>query len=213
MHPDTGQIHDRTKRASTLEEFEEILLGPRCLVDASEQQVQGPKRKDMGKSHYSDKVGKHTTKVQYIVNTNGLIVHNTRHSPGRVHDVKVYRMRHPTPPSGLLSRDGSDGKEGKARVRIYVDRGYPGAQKMYEEVEVLAPIRWKPRKKILALEKEFNRLHSKIRVYVEHAIHRVKTGRIMGEVYRNPLKKYGRINDVACGLVNQRLLWLAEQAA
>ena len=80
-----------------------------------------------------------TAKVQYAVNTSGLIVHNTRHPPGRVHDIRVYRMKHPTFPSGLPSRDGSDGKEGKTRVRICVDRGYPGAQKMYEEVEVLAP--------------------------------------------------------------------------
>ena len=53
------------------------------------------------------------------VNTNGLIVHNTRHSPGRVHDVRVYRMKHPTFPSGLPSRDGSDGKGKNARVRVY----------------------------------------------------------------------------------------------
>ena len=213
--PIPAKIHDRTKRASTstLEELEEILLGLRCLIDASEQQVQRPKRKDMEKSHYSGKAGKHVAKVQYTVNTNGLIVHNTRHSPGRVHDVRVYRMKHPTFPFDLSSRDGSGGKGEKARVRVYMDRGYPGTQKMYEEVEVLAPIRWKPGKKPSALEKEFNRLHSKIRVYVEHAIHRVRTWRIMGGVYRNPLKKYGWINDVVCGLVNQRLLWLVEQAA
>ena len=36
---------------------------------------------------------------------------------------------------------------------------------------------------------------------------------IMGRVYRNPLKKYGRISNVVCELVSQRLLWLAEQAA
>ena len=48
---------------------------------------------------------------------------------------------------------------------------------------------------------------------MEHAIHRVKTRRIMGGVYRNPLKKYDQISDAVCGLVNQRLLWLAEQAA
>ena len=127
------------------------------------------------------------------MNTNGLIIHNTRHSPGRVHYVRVYRMKHPTLPSDLPSRDGSDGKGEKVRVRVYVDRGYPGAQKMYEEVEVLAPIRRKPGKKLSALEKEFNRPHSKIRVYVEHAIRRVKTWQIMGGVYRNPLKKYDRI--------------------
>ena len=137
--------------------------------------MQRPKRKDMEKSHYSGKAERHTVKVQYTVNTNGLIVHSTRHSPGRVHDVRVYRMKHPTLPSGLPSRDGSDGKRERTRVRAYMDRGYLGAQKMYEEVEVLEPIRRKLGKKLAALEKEFNRLHSKIRIYVEHAIHRVKT--------------------------------------
>ena len=52
----------------------EILPGLRCLIDASEQQVQRPKRKDMEKSHYSGKAGRHTAKVQYAVNANGLIV-------------------------------------------------------------------------------------------------------------------------------------------
>ena len=208
-----AKIHDRTKRVSTLEELEEILPRLRCLIDASEQQVQRPKRKDMEKSHYSGKAGRHTAKVQYTVNTSGLIVHNTRHSPGRAHDVRVYRMKHPTLPSGLSSRDGSDYKKWKTRVRVYTDRGYPGAQKMYEEVEVLEPIRRKPGKKLPDVEKTFNRLHSKIRVYVEHSIHMVKTWQIMGGVYWNPLKRYDRINYIVCGLVSQRLLWLAEQAA
>ena len=65
-------IHDRAKRASALEELEEILPGLRCLIDASEQQVQRSKRKNMEKSHYSGKAGRHTAKVQYTVNTNGL---------------------------------------------------------------------------------------------------------------------------------------------
>ena len=68
----------------------------------------------MEKSHYSGKAGRHTDKVQYTVNTNGLIVHNTRHPSERVHDVRVYRMKHPTFPSGLPSRDESDGKGEKA---------------------------------------------------------------------------------------------------
>ena len=80
--PIPARIHDRTKRASILEEFEEIFPRLRCLIDASEQQVQRPKRKDMEKSHHPGKAGKHTDKVQYTVSTNGLIVHNTRHSRG-----------------------------------------------------------------------------------------------------------------------------------
>ena len=118
-------------------------------------------------------------------------------------------MRHPALPSGLPSRDATGG----GMVRIYVDRGYPGAQKMYEGVEVLVPIRRKPGKKLTDAEKASNKAHSQIRVYVDHAIRKVKTWRIMGDRYRNPLKKYDRINNVVCGLVSQRLLWLAEQAA
>ena len=110
--PIPAKIHYRAKRALALEDLEEILPGLRCLIDVSEQLVQRPKRKDMEKSHYSGKAGRHTAKVQYTVNTNGLIVHNTRHSPGRVHDVRVYRMKHTTSPSGLSSRDESDGKGG-----------------------------------------------------------------------------------------------------
>ena len=209
--PIPAKIHYRAKRALALEDLEEILPGLRCLIDVSEQLVQRPKRKDMEKSHYSGKAGRHTAKVQYTVNTNGLIVHNTRHSPGRVHDVRVYRMKHTTSPSGLSSRDESDGKGGGgAWVQIYVDRGYPGAQKMHEEVEVLAQIRWKPGKKLLDAAKTFNRLHSKICVYVEHAIHRVNPADNWGGVHRNPLKEYDRINDAVCGLVSQRLLWLTE---
>ena len=35
-------------------------------------------------------------------------------------------MKHPTFPPGLPSRDGSDGKKGKTRVRAYTDRGDGG---------------------------------------------------------------------------------------
>ena len=153
--PIPAKIHDRAKRASILEELEEILLGLRRLIDASEQQVQRPKRKDMEKSHYSGKAGRHTAKVQYTVNINGLIVRNTRHSPGRVHDIRVYGMRRPTFLAGLPFRDGG-GKE--RRVRTYVDRGYPRAQEMYEDVKVVAAIRRKPGKRLSDAEKAFNRL-------------------------------------------------------
>ena len=195
--PIPAKLYAKSKRVPTVEELEELFPGLVALVDASEQPIQRPKRKDMEKSRYSGRAERHTAKTQCTVNVHGLIIHNTRHSPGRVHDIRVYRMKHPTFPSGLPSRDGSDGKGEKAKVRVYVDRGYPRAQKMHEEVEVLEPIRRKPGKKPLALEKEFNRLHSKIRVYVEHAIRRVKIWRITGGVYRNPLRKYDRINDVA----------------
>ena len=83
---------------------------------------------------------------------------------------------------------------------------------MDPDVEVALPVRQKLGKRLSPEERGINRLQSKIRVYVENAIRRVKTCRIMGDRYRNPLKKYDRINDIVCGLVNQRVLWRAAQA-
>ena len=208
--PIPARIHDRAKRASTLEELEEILPGLRCLIDASERQVQRPKRKDMEKSHYSGKAGRHTAKVQYAVNANGLIVHSSKHSPGRVHDVRVYRMKHQTFPAGLPSQNETGG-EGKGAGLC--GQGLSWGAGDVRGCGSAGADQAKARKKLSDVEKAFNRLHSKIRVYVEHAIRGVKTWRIMGDRYRNQLKKYDRINDVVCGLVSQRLLRLAEQAA
>ena len=210
--PIPAKLYARSKRVSTVEELEELFPGLVALVDASEQPIQRPKRKDMEKSHYSGKAGRHTAKTQYTVNVHGLIIHNTRHSPGCVHDFKVYKTKHPTFPKDLPSRDGSAREGKRANLRSYGDRGYQGAQKVDPDVEVVLPIRCKPGKKLSPEEREINRLQSRIRVRVENAIRRVKTHRIMGDRYRNPLKKYDSINDIVCGLVNQRVLWRVAQA-
>ena len=210
--PIPAKLHAKANRVSTIEELEEFFPGLISLVDASEQPIQRPKRKNMERSHYSGKAGRHTAKTQYTVNMHGLIIHNTRHSPGRVHDFKVYKTKHPTFPKDLPSRDGS-AREGKcANLRTYGDRGYQGAQKVDPDVEVVLPIRCKPGKRLSPEEREINRLQSRIRVRVENAIRRIKTHRIMGDRYRNPLKKYDRTNDIVCGLVNRRVLWRAAQA-
>ena len=198
---------------STLEELEELFPQLVCLTDASEQQIQRPKRKDMEKSHYSGKVGRHTAKVQYTTNVHGLIARKTRHSPGRVHDVKVYKMKRPTFPKHLPRRDGAAARGGRTDLRHYLDRGYRGAQEADPEVDLTLPIRKKPGKGLTDAEKDFNRMHSKVRACVENAIRRVKTYRIMGDRYRNPLKKYDLANSIVCGLVNQRILLRAAAAA
>ena len=99
--------------------------------------------------------------TQYTVNVHGLIIHNTRHSPGRVHDFKVYKTKHPTFPMNLPSRDGSAREGKRANLRSYGDRGYQGAQKADPDVEVVLPIRCKPGKKLSPEEREINRLQSR----------------------------------------------------
>ena len=121
--PIPAKLYAKSKRVSTVEELEELFPGLVALVDASEQPIQRPKRKDMEKSHYSGKAGRHTAKTQYTVNVHGLIIHNTRHSPGRVHDFKVYKTKRPAFPKNLPSRDGSAREGKRANLRSYGDRG------------------------------------------------------------------------------------------
>ena len=103
----------RAKRVSTLEELEELFPQLVCLTDASEQKIQRPKRKDMEKSHFSGKAGTHTAKVQHVTGVHGLIVHKTRHSPGRVHDVKVYKIASHLSQEPVAPR--RRGRQGRAR--------------------------------------------------------------------------------------------------
>ena len=55
-------------------------------------------------------------------------------------------------------------------------------------------------------QRTYNKAHSRVRIRVENDIRGVKVFRIMKELYRNNLKKYDRINDIACGVVNQTIL-------
>ncbi len=133
--PIPEKIYKDSKRISSVEELAEIFPGMVCLTDASEQPTNRPKRKDMEESHYSGKAGTHTAKVQYTVNIHGAIVHKTPHSPGRVNDVKIYQMKHPTFWSGE-----EDGEE----LRHYMDRGYQGAQHIDAGTKVILPIKKSP---------------------------------------------------------------------
>ena len=72
--PIPAKIHAKAKKASTLEELEEIFPGLICLMDVSEQQIRRPKRKDMEKSHYSGKAGRHTAKTHSTGQNNPLIL-------------------------------------------------------------------------------------------------------------------------------------------
>ena len=117
-------------------------------------------------------------------------------------------MKHPTFPVDLqYAGEPSDERYRKrTALRHYGDNGYVGAAKAVKGIDMVLPIKKKPGLE-LTLRERLQQNPLKVRVRVEHAIRRVKTFRIMGGgVYRNPLKKYDRVNDIVCGLVNQRVL-------
>ena len=79
------KLHKRTRRLRTIDEVEEEYFpGFKAFIDSSEQEIPRPENKRRKrKSYYSGKKKKHTVKTQYMVNSEGIILHKTGHDQGR----------------------------------------------------------------------------------------------------------------------------------
>jgi DDE superfamily endonuclease len=79
------KLYKRTRRARTIDEVEEEYFpGFKAFIDSSEQEIPRPtKNRRKRKRYYSGKKKKHTVKTQYMVNSEGLILHKTGHDHGR----------------------------------------------------------------------------------------------------------------------------------
>ncbi len=51
-----------------------------------------------------------------------------------------------------------------------------------------------------------NKNYSKKRTKIGHANCRLKKYRILADIFRNRLKKYNKVSDMAAGLVNYRIM-------
>ncbi len=70
-------------------------------------------------------------------------------------------------------------------------------EKEYPEQISSLPIKRKKGNQDLTLdEKEYNRIHSKKRIVIEHTICRIKKYRIMRDVFRNRSRKYDGVSDM-----------------
>jgi hypothetical protein len=195
------KVYERARRLRTVEEIEELFPGFKALIDTTEQEIPRPKSdKEKRKTHYSGKKKRHTVKTQLTVNSEGLIVHKTKHARGRRHDYAIFKGNHPSLPN---------------KVRPVVDLGYDGIQNDYPEMKPIIPLksrgpgrghRGAKGSELTHSQKKFNKNLSKARVIVEHTISRIKKFRIMGEEFRNKLKRYDVMTDIVSGLVNLRIL-------
>lgn len=111
----------------------------------------------------------------------------------KTYDYKIYKKNHPDTPKDVES---------------IVDLGFLGVEKDYPEQISSLPIEKKKGNQDLTIEKEkeYNRIHSKKRIVIEHAICRLKKYRIMSEVFRNRLRKYDMVSDIVSGLINYRIM-------
>ena len=133
--PVPQRLYWQARKAATVEELNELFPGLVALTDASGQPVQQPMRADMEESHYSAKAKTHTVKVQYTTSFDGLVVHETAHSPGRRHDFKVYKMKHPTFPDNLPCGNAENaGRFDRNCLRHYGDTAYIAMRKVVPEI-------------------------------------------------------------------------------
>jgi DDE superfamily endonuclease len=178
------KLYKRTRRARTIDEVEEYFPGFKAFVDSTEQEIPRPKNKKRRKSYYSGRRKKHTVKTQYMVNSEGLILHKTGHERGRIiHDYDVYKNKPPLIP---------------LQVENVLDLGYMGIQNDFPTVKSVLQFRKSRKKSELSNEeKKYNRKHSKLRVIVEHTVSRIKKFGIMGTKFRNKLGRYDRASDIS----------------
>jgi hypothetical protein len=194
--PIPQKIYNITKRLKTpAEEVEKYFPGFLAFTDCTEQQIPRHIDKSRRKMYYSGKKKRHTTvKNQLMVNNHrGYILHKIRHKKGRKHDYDIYNSNHLVTP--------------KEVVNVY-DLGYLGVEKDFPEQLPALPYRKKRNQQDLSQEeKEYNKIHSRKRIVIEHTICKLKKYRIMSDTFRNRLRKYNRISDIVTGLVNYRMMY------
>jgi uncharacterized protein YfbU (UPF0304 family) len=126
-----------------------------------------------------------------MVNNRGYILHKVDYKKGRKHDYDVYKKNHPVIPKQVVN---------------VVDLGYLGIETDFPEQLSALPYKKKRNRFLSDDEKEYNKIHSKKRIIVEHTISRLKKYRIMSDIFRNKLRKYNKVSDIVAGLINHRIL-------
>ena len=185
------KLYNITRRLRNVDEVELYFPGFKAFIDSTEQEIPRPIDKTRRKDYYSGKKKRHTVKTQYMVNKKGEILHKSNHEEGKQHDYTVYKDVHPTTPKN---------------VKNYYDLGYIGIEKDFPNVKTVLPVKKKRNTDLTEKEKMYNKRHRRQRVIIEHTICRIKKFGIMGNKYRNRLKRYDTMSDIVSGLVNYRII-------
>ena len=155
------------------------------IVDCTEQPIQRPRRKQ--RCYYSGKRRRHTIKAELVATHHGgrtRIAAVPPPAPGRTHDLTL-RRRGPPVPEGC---------------RVYADSAYQGYEEEHPATEI--PYKRPPGGRLAKDEREYNRALSSFRVRIEHVFARLKTFRILRDVFRYPRATYHATIRIVAGILN-----------
>lgn len=153
------------------------------------------------KVKYSGKKGTHTDLAMVLSDKGQWIYYVSPYYPGSHVDFAVLKLEFPPEEKWF------------ANIRLLVDLGFVGIDKIYEIKELVIGKK-KPRKskknpdtQLSVEEKEQNRAVSRERIFVEHAIGRMKKYRILKNRCRiKSMELKNQVIGVCAGLSNYQLL-------
>lgn len=161
MMPATTDAELQKKLALITDEKDKHLLH-----DGTEREIPRPKDEDAQSDNYSGKKKKHTVKNAIITNLTCFILFLSPTVNGRMHDKKMADTLY-TIQSGFT---------------LWQDTGYQGFKP--KGIPIMQPIKKPKGKELTDEQKEYNRLISKVRVRVEHAIGSTKRYRMVKDECR-----------------------------
>lgn len=182
-------------------EFEQTLKDEKeIIIDGEEQAIQRPKDTEIQRDMYSGKKKLHTDKTLVITNRRKWIYYISYIYCGKEHDFSILKTEFPQTSNWF------------SKFMVLLDLGFQGFEKVYACMKLFIPYKRKRTKKgekpieLTPAQKRWNRLVSKIRIYVEHGIGGMKRYGIMG--YKNRMKNYSLKNTIVgicAGLWNLKL--------
>ena len=155
------------------------------IVDGTEQPIQRPRRKQ--RCYYSGKRRRHTIKAELVAahhEGRTRIVAVPPPAPGRTHDLALRRRGPPVPAGG----------------RVHADSAYQGYEKEHPATE--SPYKRPPGGRPAKDERGYNRARSSFRVRIEHVFARLKSFRILRDVFRYPRATYHATIRIVAGILN-----------
>jgi len=149
-------------------------------TDATESPCYRPKNSENNKKFYSGKNKKHTIKTDVTVASTRKILNVSESYPGSVHDKTI------------LDNEKTINKTTRYS-KHFMDKGYCGANKEHNDKNILIPFKKPKGGELTSFQKEINRYLSRKRVFVEHIIGKLKTNRIIADIYRGPKSSFNQV--------------------
>jgi hypothetical protein len=172
------------------------------LVDGTEQRIQRPKNKRKNKQYRSGKKKAHTVKTQVIVDARSKrILHVSKTVEGKKHDFRLFKE--------TVCPTATDGGH-----VLLADSGYQGLQDQFPNLSSAKVVkkRFRGAPPLTRQERKQNRLLSKTRIFVEHAIGRLKQYKVLDHVFRHRLNRYNPIFRAVASITNLKLEMRAQAA-